>query len=143
MYLHFIETVVMLNQGFNMTGCRKSNQDIQISLPDFSKSDVKRLLDCIYCGECVIQNQHEFGLLSELCKMLKLNALHSDLEYARDKIDQETESEFAQTVVNIPSKKNRQKIEDENFEPQEEIQGISWQNVFFQTHARIINDDIT
>ena len=30
------------------------------------------------------------------------------------------------SVVNIPSKKNRQKIEDENFEPQDEIQGISF-----------------
>ena len=115
-----------------MTGCRKSDQEIQISLPDFSKKVVKKLLDCIYCGECVIQDQNEFGLLSELCKMLKLNSLHSDLEYARDKIDRETESEFAQTVLNIPSKKNRQKIEDENFEPQEEIQGIPWQNVFFK-----------
>ena len=120
-----------------MTGCRKSDQEIQISLPDFSKKVVKKLLDCIYCGECVIQDQNEFGLLSELCKMLKLNSLHSDLEYARDKIDRETESEFAQTVLNIPSKKNRQKIEDENFEPQEEIQGIPWQNVFFQTHERL------
>ena len=125
-----------------MTGCRKSDQEIQISLPDFSKNDVKTLCDRIYCGECTIQNDAHFNSLIELSKILGLNTLHSDLEYARDKIDRETESEFAQTVVNIPSKKNRQNIGDENFEPQEEIQGISWQNVFFQTHARIINDEI-
>ena len=127
-----IETVVTLNQGFNMTGCRKSDQEIQISLPDFSKKVVKKLLDCIYCGECVIQNEAELNSIIELSKILGLNALCSDLEYARDKIDRDSESEFAQTVLNIPSKKNRQKIEDENFEPQEEIQGIPWQNVFFK-----------
>ena len=114
-----------------MTGCRKSDQEIQISLPDFSKKDVKTLMDRIYCGECTIQNDAELNSLMELSRILGLNSLHSDLEYARDKIDRETESEFAQTVVNIPSKKNRQKIGDENFEPQEEIQGISWQNIFF------------
>ena len=117
-----------------MTGCRKSDQEIQISLPDFLKKDVKTLLDCIYCGECTIQNDAELNSIIELSKILGLNALYSDLEYARDKIDRDSESEFAQTVLNIPSKKNRQKIEDENFEPQEEIQGIPWQNVFFQAH---------
>ena len=135
--------MVTLIQGFEMTGCRKSDQEIQISLPDFLKKDVKKLLDCIYCGECTIQNDAELNSIIELSKILGLNALYSDLEYARDKIDRDSESEFAQTVLNIPSKKNRQKIEDENFEPQEEIQGISWQDIFFQTHARIINDDIT
>ena len=120
--------MVTLNQGFEMTGCRKSDQEIQISLPDFLKKDVKTLLDCIYCGECTIQNEAELNSIIELSKVLGLNALYSDLEYARDKIDRDSESEFAQTVLNIPSKKNRQKIGDENFEPQEEIQGIPWQS---------------
>ena len=119
-----------------MTGCRKSDQEIQISLPDFLKSDVKRLVKTIYCGECTIQNEAQINSFVELVKLLGLNTLCSDLEYARDKIDRETE--FAQTVINIPSKKNREKIGVENFEPLEETQGISWQNVFFQTHDRII-----
>jgi hypothetical protein len=86
--------VVTLNQGFEMTGCRKSDQEIQISLPDFTKKYVKTLLDRIYCGECTIQNDAHFNSLIELTRMLGLNALNSDLEYAKDKIDQETQGDI-------------------------------------------------
>ena len=62
-----------------MTGCRKSDQEIQISLPDFSKKDVRTLLDRIYCGECTIQNDAHFNSVIELSKLLGINTLHSGL----------------------------------------------------------------
>ena len=74
-----------------MTGCRKSDQDLYISLPDFNKSDVKRVVDLVCSGECFIEKAAQYHTLTELCKILRLDSLSSFLEYSKEKIDEETQ----------------------------------------------------
>ena len=74
-----------------MTGCRKSDQDLYISLPDFNKSDVKRVVDLVCSGECLIEKAAQYHTLTELCKVLRLDSLSSFLENSKEKIDEDTQ----------------------------------------------------
>ena len=69
--------VVTLKKGFEMTGYRKSDQDIEISLPDFNKKDVERLIDLVCSGECLIEKAAQIVSLTELCQILKLDSLQN------------------------------------------------------------------
>ena len=40
-----------------LTGRRASDQMLEIILPDFEKQDMKRLLDCFYKGEMLIDDE--------------------------------------------------------------------------------------
>ena len=78
-------------KGIEIIGNRKSDQEIQISLPDFEKSDIKRMLDIVYKRECLIENKDQLNSLVALCELLGLNLLNSDLEYGKEKIEEETD----------------------------------------------------
>ena len=49
------------------------------------------MLDIVYKRECLIENKDQLNSLVALCELLGLNLLNSDLEYGKEKIEEETD----------------------------------------------------
>jgi len=65
-----------------MTGRRASDQPMDIMLPDFTKDDLKRLLNCFYSGEILIEDEVQSLALRNLWKTLCIDSIKlSDLEF--------------------------------------------------------------